>query len=496
MDADVLAPRVIPSVLEPDAEAADACLEALPGRFTRVELRADHLDAGGIERLVRRHGNRLIVALRREEDGGGYRGSETVRCEALRRALAAGAGFVDLERGSAAATLLGEPGCAERAILSDHGARCRSDRLGELYAEMAASPAAVLKIVPRANGPAEIVAVHDLLRRAAGDERRLACFALGRAGALSRLMAPAWGSWATYGAARRGAETAEGQYAAEDLVGAYAVEEMGRETERFALIGSRVNGSPSPAMHQAGYRLLGLDACYLPVELDSLEDWFSLLAREAAFGFRGFAVTMPFKEEAARHCCRLDTLAASCGAVNSVRIEADGWHGFNTDGPAALALIRRRLVLGGLRAAILGAGGTATALAAALASAGAEVVLFNRDTERAAVAARRLGVRSAAATDLGDHAWDLLVNATPQGADGERFLDPGRLTGRMVLDVVYRRGPTALARDARRRGLEVVEGFELLAAQAALQFERLTGRPVPVTEIAAVGMQWLNGLPA
>ena len=146
--------------------------------------------------------------------------------------------------------------------------------------------------------------------------------------------------------------------------------------------------------------------------------------------------------------------------------------------------------------AVLGAGGTGSALAAALAGAGAEVVLFNRDPRRRAAAARRLGLRGAGLEELSGHVWDLLVNATPRGVGGERCLDPGQLTGRMVLDAVYRRGGTALCRDARERGLEVLEGFDLLVAQAALQFERLTGKPVPAAKIGAVGMQWLNTGPA
>jgi len=217
--------RVIVSILERDAGTAERRLEALPQDGTLAELRADRLPARELDGLVRRHGGRLVVTVRRRD--------EDERHDLLRRALDAGARYVDLERGSREAELLRDPGTAGRAILSDHGAPCREDRLERLYGEMAASGADVIKIVPRAANPGETAAIHDLLQRAAREGRKLACFALGRAGALSRLLAPCWGSWATYGAARPGAETAEGQFTREALVEAYGVEGIGAGTRRF-----------------------------------------------------------------------------------------------------------------------------------------------------------------------------------------------------------------------------------------------------------------------
>jgi 3-dehydroquinate dehydratase/shikimate dehydrogenase len=491
MDAESSLSRVIPSVLEADADAAGASLEALPQRYARVELRADRLGAAAVERLARLHGSRLIVAVRRAADGGGYRGTEEGRVALLRAALGGGAGHVDLEWNSAAAGLLAEPGYAGRAILSHHGGPCDERSLTALYDEMAAAPAAVLKIVPRAERASDVAAVRILLQRATREGRALACFALGRSGALSRLLAPGWGSWATYGTPRSGAETAEGQYRADDLADIHGVETISPATRLYALLGSSVGRSPSPAMHRAGYGLLGLDARYLPLELDRLEELEALLDTGAA-EFCGFGVTMPLKEDAARRCRRLDAAAETAGAVNTVRVAADGWHGFNTDGPAALALVRERLDPVGLRVALLGAGGTARAVGAALAGAGAEVTLFNRQPDRAATVAAALGLRASESPEPGEGEWDLLVNATPRGSAGERFLDPARLTGSGVLDAVYRPGSTALAADARERDLAVIDGFELLAAQAALQFHVLTGRTVKAAEIAAAGMQWLD----
>jgi 3-dehydroquinate dehydratase/shikimate dehydrogenase len=356
---------------------------------------------------------------------------------------------------------------------------------------MAGRRAARLKIVPLARSLGDVVAVRDLLTMARRDGRHLACFASGRAGAVSRLLAVSWGSWGTYGASVAGAETAEGQFAVRDMLEVYDVAGIGAGTHRFALVGRAVAGSPSPAMHAAGYREAGLDARYVPLETDDLEEAVPLLGRDGPLGVEAIAVTMPFKESACVRCRRLDDTARSSGAVNTVVLERDGWSGFNTDGPAILSSVRVHVRVDGAEVAIVGAGGTARAAAAVLSAAGARVTLFNRTAERAGRAARSLGVASRGLSELGDASWNVLVQATPLGRTGERVVGADALRGTLVLDAVYG-APTPLVRDARARGLDVIDGFELLVAQAVLQFHRMTGvRPREKT-LGRAGRAWLE----
>lgn len=485
--------HVIPSVLERDAGAAERGLAGARADLPLVELRADHLRAAEVAGLVRRAGRPLIVAVRRRAEGGRFDGSEEERRELLRAALEAGARYVDVERESPPLDEGERRGQAARIVLSDHGSPCEPARLASLYAEMAASPAAVIKIVPRAASLAQGSAVCDLLRRAGAEGRKLACFALGRAGALTRLLAPSWGSWATYASLRPGAESGPGQFVLDDMLDVHDVLAIEKGTRRFALVGSRVFGSPSPAMHQAAYAGCGLEARYLPVEADDVESLLPLLERDSPFGFEALAVTMPLKERLAERCRLLEPPAGESGAVNTVLLGRDGWRGFNTDGPAATELIRQRLDPRGTRAAIVGAGGTARAIAVTLRAAGAEVTLFGRTDSRTRAAASSLGVASRPLERLGRADWEILVNATPLGGEGERLLEPDRLSGRLVLDAVYRVPPTPLAAEAQRRGLEVIDGMALLAGQAELQFERMTGHRVEAGLMAAAGMQWLSG---
>jgi shikimate dehydrogenase/3-dehydroquinate dehydratase type I len=482
-------PTVVCSILERDAETTARRLHEAPPECGLVEIRGDLLQRDELAGLVRRSGREVVVTVRPVQAGGQYQGAEDERREMLLGALAAGARFVDVELDGPLKDLA-DGDLADRVILSHHGAACRVEELLPVLGAMADARAARLKIVPVARSPREAGAVRDLLATARRDGRRLACFATGRAGAVTRLMALAWGSWGTYGSAVHGAETAEGQFPARDMLEVYDVTGIRSSTRCFALIGESVFGSPSPAMHGAGYREAGLDARYLPIEIDALDECLPLLGQDGALGVEALAVTMPFKQSACARCRARDDVARASGAVNTVLIGPDGWSGFNTDGPAVLSLVRSRLEPEGVVAAIIGAGGTARAAAAVLADAGARVSLFNRTVANAHEVARSLGVEGRGLDELPATNWDVLVQATPLGAAGEQVLAADRLNGKLVLDAVYG-SETPLVRDARRCGVTAIDGYDLLVAQALLQFERMTGVRSREDVLRRAGRAWL-----
>ncbi len=471
-----------------------ARLASVPAGCGLAEIRADRIRPDAIGGLVEAAGRAVIVTARRAADGGAFEGSEAERRVLLESALDAGAALVDVEHDSELADLA-EGERRGRVILSAHGGAPRGDALFERYREMAARGAGRLKIVPHATAVDESLAVRTLLARAAGDGIPLASFATGRAGVATRVLAPSWGSWATYGACAADCETAPGQLTAEELLDDYDVLGIGAATTLYALIGADVRTSPSPAMHMAAYRELGLDARYLSLDVARLDEVLPLLDGSAGARLSGLAVTMPFKRDLARRCEPRDEVARAAGVVNTVLVARGGWSGYNTDGPAAVQLARQRCELRGARVAVVGAGGTGRAMAAAFKQAGAAVTVFNRHPKRAREAAHDLGVEARSLGELSGAVWEVLLHCTPLGRRGETVLLPSRLGGTLVIDAVYGPRPTPLVEAARARGLAVVDGFELLAAQAVLQFERLTGRrPDPATMIRA-GRRFLARMP-
>jgi shikimate 5-dehydrogenase len=311
---------------------------------------------------------------------------------------------------------------------------------------------------------------------------------MGAPGAISRLLAPHWGSWGTYASAGSGAETAPGQFTAAQLRESFRVLSIGDSTRVVALAGRRIlDASPSPAMHNAGYDALGMDRVYVPLETAA---WDDVVQLAGALGFAGLAVTMPFKAAAADHVADRDDLSASAHAVNTVVYGKGAATGHNTDGPAAVSLMESRGLETADRVDVLGAGGTGRAIAAALRRRGHDVRLWSRAAGPASGAPFAVEQRKHDERRRGDAHW--LVNATPLRDDTLIGAGPPALKG--VLEAVYGRSPTALERQAREAGLRVVDGFELLVAQAELQFERHTGRKPPTGLFAAVGQRYLASL--
>jgi shikimate dehydrogenase len=251
--------------------------------------------------------------------------------------------------------------------------------------------------------------------------------------------------------------------------------------QRLGVLGWPVSHSRSPAMHNAALATLGLrDWHYqrLPVPPEVFEETVRALPRA---GFVGANVTIPHKEAALALADEATTAARAIGAANTLTFTPDGLiHAANTDAPGLLAALPSSPA--GAVALVLGAGGSARAVAYALREAGASrVAVWNRTPERAAQLAADLGVE---AVDRPIDA-DLLVNCTSVGlTDGSFKALPvaadslGKYA--TVADLVYRAGGTGLVEEARRRGCTVVDGLEILVRQGALSFEAWTGREAPV----------------
>jgi len=479
---------VVHSILEETPESAARRMETAPPACALLELRADALRAPDLAGLVRRASRPVIVTVRTKDDGGRFDGSTAEKRDILTAGLAAGAAFVDVEwDGPLRELALGAE--SGRTILSHHGAGCDAVSLGALFSAMADTKAARLKIVPRATRPAELPAVRELLTRARLNRRELCAFAMGPAGTWSRIAALFWGSWGTYGAAASGRTTGDGQLETTVMLDVYRVPWISEATTVFALCGTPLGDSPSPALHAAAYKASGLDAVYVPCESAELDDVSALSGEGDPPSIAGLGVTIPLKERAARRCATLDPFAA-CGAANTVVVGKNGWAGFNTDAPAALALINRHLELKNLSVAVAGSGGTARAIAAALTAAGAGVTMYSRNAEAGEQAARAAAASWAPWGGLAGASWELLVQATPLGRNGEEVLLRRHLNGKMVLDAAYGAEATPLVRAARLRGLAVADGLDLLGEQAALQFTRLTGRAAPRAAMAAALQPW------
>jgi shikimate dehydrogenase len=255
---------------------------------------------------------------------------------------------------------------------------------------------------------------------------------------------------------------------------------------RAAVLGSPIEHSLSPVLHEAAYQALGLHAWrYDKIECDELG--LSRLVDRMGPEWAGLSLTMPLKRVALTVADEVSPLAEAVGAANTLVFSpAGGRRADNTDVTGMVSALREAGLTRVEQAVILGAGGTADAALAAVRELGHQspIVLVRNlaHTGELRETAERLGMRPTISGSLFTEplpAADLVISTLPGGAT-----DPLTATRwkpeTMVLDVVYAPWPTSFAGSALAAGCPVVSGLTVLLYQAVAQVELMTGHPGPV----------------
>jgi shikimate dehydrogenase len=255
-------------------------------------------------------------------------------------------------------------------------------------------------------------------------------------------------------------------------------------TRVAAVIGWPVDHSRSPALHNAAFAALGIDAVFVALEV-APPALPSALRGMAALGFLGASVTVPHKQACLELCDRLDHEAEAVGAVNCIAFAGDALVGHNTDAAGFVDALASDLgrQARGARALLLGAGGAARAVAHGLSSAGAaEVVVVARRPAGWCGARSWSDLAALAAT------CDLLVDCTSAALGAEGYPVPVPIEklpdGAAVVSLMYGR-PLPLLDAARARGLAAMDGAAMLLHQGARAFTLWTARPAPLDAMRA-----------
>lgn len=267
---------------------------------------------------------------------------------------------------------------------------------------------------------------------------------------------------------------------------------------RLAVLGQPVSHSRSPAMQTAALEALGLgdEWSYEAIEV-APADFAGLVRSLPGRGFAGVNVTIPHKEAALAVADDASAAAREIGAANTLSFTGGSIRADNTDGHGILAALPR--APGGRSALVLGAGGSARAVAWALAGAGAAVDVWNRTQARADQLVRDLAGAAAEASEdapmlapisseqVRTSDYELIVNCTAVGLGGDEAdpfealpLDPARLHGVALVDLVYGHNDTELVRRARELGADVIDGVEVLIRQGAESLRIWTGEDAPL----------------
>jgi shikimate dehydrogenase len=236
---------------------------------------------------------------------------------------------------------------------------------------------------------------------------------------------------------------------------------------RGAVLGSPISHSLSPALHRAAFERIGVAGSYEAIEVASgtLNDFF--LSNQSEFDY--FSLTMPLKEEAHLLNVTCDELSLRIGSINTLYKKEGSWFGTSTDGSGFLAALNAQGYSRFSHALILGAGGTARALAGALDGNVETLTVMGRTSTRKD-ALERCVQKSLFnyipwISDPNINSYDLIINTTPAGAAdllAENL--PTQVSG-LLFDVIYKPWPTVLASAWEDRSGKVINGKELLLWQ-------------------------------
>lgn len=273
-------------------------------------------------------------------------------------------------------------------------------------------------------------------------------------------------------------------------------------TKLVILLGNPLGHSISPPMHNRVFEKLGMDYCYMPVEVTekNLQKVFLGLSQ---MNVAGFNVTIPHKINIIQHLDELDPLAATIGAVNTICLKDGKTKGYNTDGEGFIRSLEEEThsTVKGKRFFLLGCGGAARGIAMTLAFHDAQkIYIHNRTAEKADKLVDEINVKLRPCAEVIGFSkesqkraiddCDVLVNTTSLGMHphedvlpiDESLLSPHLI----VVDIVYNPLMTRLLKTAKEKGCTIVPGLGMLIYQGAEAFKLFTGIEPLVEEMSEV----------
>ena len=386
----------------------------------------------------------IVLTFRKQCDGGAFKGSESERIKFFERIFAQrrrGAegyfDYVDFEEGFGGEKLLKlAHGAGAKVVRSLHKFDGPVKNLASKLRELA-NDGDIAKIAFMPRNLADVAKVFAIAHNSQLTTHNLV-IAMGPQGLATRVLAGRLGSPWTY--ASVGGLGDIGHVTPRDLVRDYRFRSITRDAELYGVTGWPLAKTRSPELHNAAFLAEDENAVMIPFPSKTAREAFSFMK---AMCMKGMAVTIPHKLDIMPLLDRIDPAARKIGAVNTVALENGKYVGYNTDVSGfAEALVAFAGVVKGRRVAVLGDGGAAQAVKAALKNLGAKFSVFHRETP--------------------PQGFEILVNATPVDPIPEYVF-----TGReAVYDLRYVPETTPLMARAAAAGCRVENGFSMLKAQA------------------------------
>jgi 3-dehydroquinate dehydratase/shikimate dehydrogenase len=443
----------------------------------RADLLGDAAPAGLIER-----GGKTLYALRSKLEGGE---GTTERDLRKARLLAASKRFdyieLEGERDLDHATLAAIP--PHRRVISWHGQATESGALCQLLAAFRRAEARLYRFVTMSEEVAAALAPIQFL--ATTGRRDVIAYAESANATWTRPLAARYGAPVVFGNVATGQGPSPTDLSA--LVRDYGLPDLHRVTELCAIVGKPVNGSLSPQLHNAAYRAQGASRLFVRFPVESFGVFWHGVVETALFEaigirVRGVTVASPHKKSALAVAAEVSPFSRTTESTNVMFRRGSAWHADTTDADGVLMNLEAAgIACAKRRVAVIGCGGSGRPIAAALQQARAEVTLVNRSAARGIWASKLLGIPFVPLAQFTASEYDMIINATPVGREGEELpVDVASMPrGSVVVDLVFAFPATPFSALARRCGHHVIDGRDILLAQAARQYKLMTGDEMP-----------------
>lgn len=238
---------------------------------------------------------------------------------------------------------------------------------------------------------------------------------------------------------------------------------------KLGLVGKNINYSYSKIMHETMGNQCGIDIKYDIIDVPDLSDIHKIFNE-----YNGINVTIPYKEEIIKYLDFVDPLAEKIGAVNTIVMKNNKTYGYNTDYEGFSSAVGIKYPINVQKALIIGAGGAAKAVINEFATKGIETYITNRSKEKATQLSSNFISKEKAENRLRE--FDIIVNATPIGQDGEEMpLSLDNLNEKsLVVDLIYNPYKTLWLEKAESLGASTLNGLPMLAYQGVIAFKHFT----------------------
>ena len=457
------------------------------------EVRFDLLtDIEPIEKVGEYTNKQVIFTIRTPQDGGGKTMDKAVFTQKYKEAVDAGYSYIDVhvpfEDDVYASSAELDDICeyardrGVSVIRSVHFMNSQPENLEQIYDQVSDALGDIVKLAVLPEGCHDILSLIKLADAKADSKKVI--LGMGDYGFPTRILSRRMGSLWTYCSPQQAQIAAPGHVSPEILEDVYGYSNIKIDAEIFCVIGNPIMHSKSPHIHNRKLKEHGLNAVYVPITVDVIDQFFKLADY---LNIKGVSVTVPYKEAVVDYCASISEEVEFTGACNTLVRAKEAWKGYNTDIQGFLVPFKKflhNLPLEGTRILIIGAGGAAKGIAYGLAKEGAALLIVNRTFDRAKKLADSIGCSALPLDDSSFSAFteygDAFVQTTNCGMLHFENIDPlegYEFSGKEALfDIVYNPPVTKIMHRAQKAGCRTINGDQMLLEQAKVQYFLFTGK--------------------